>query len=133
MNSQIFSRKLTFGLFGLWSLSSVGIAPVFADECTLTDAATLESCKDKNVKASGPRIGMFEVPEYFMMADPSMTGGEGLQDYMSVGDLQIIIHTNDEVQCDDLDNEIEVKGSLQQMDLEEGKAWVITVTKFKCL
>jgi hypothetical protein len=130
MNSQIFSRKLAFSLIGLWGLSSVGITPVFADECTITDTATLEGCKDKNVKVSGPRVDMFEVPEYFMMADPSMTGGEGLQDYMAVGDAQIIIHTDDEVQCPE---DIEVKGSLKQMDLEEGKAWVITVTKFKCL
>ncbi|MDM8567970.1 hypothetical protein QUF50_00350 [Thiotrichales bacterium HSG1] len=103
---------------------------VFAGECAVTDAGTLESCKDKTVKTSGPRVGMFDVPEYFATADPSFTGGEGIQDYMSVGEVNIILHTKEEVQCPE---NIEVIGNLKQLDLGDGKAWVVEVTGFKCL
>ncbi|HIE02240.1 MAG TPA: hypothetical protein EYP59_18490 [Thiotrichaceae bacterium] len=128
MNS--LSRKLGLGLLGLWSLLSIAINPVFAGECNPLETAALESCQDKKVKASGPRLGMFDVPDSFMFADPSFSGGEGLQDYMEIDDTPIILHTSDEVQCVD---EIEVKGTLEQMELEEEKAWVIKVTQFNCL
>ncbi|OQY54498.1 MAG: hypothetical protein DRR08_08995 [Candidatus Parabeggiatoa sp. nov. 2] len=130
MNSLTLTQKLAFGLLGLWGLCSIGTTPVFAGECAVTDAASLDSCKDQNVKTSGFRLGMFDVPEYFMFADPGFTGGEGLQDYMELDDeTPIILHTNDEVQCPE---KIEVKGTLKQMDLEGEKAWVIKVSEFKC-
>lgn len=122
---NFLSRVLIFGL--LYTIMTVS---VLAEECSATDTGTLEGCKDKTVKASGPRIGMFDVPEYFSTADPSFSGGEGMQDYMSVGDTQIILHTKDEVQCPE---NIEVVGDLKQLDLGEGKAWVVEVTEFKCL
>ncbi|MDM8565582.1 hypothetical protein QUF74_08010 [Candidatus Halobeggiatoa sp. HSG11] len=118
-------QALIFGL--LYAIMTIS---VFAGECAATDAATLEGCKDKTVKASGPRVEMFDVPEYFSTADPSFTGGEGIQDYMNVGDTKIILHTKDEVQCPE---NIEVIGNLKQLDLGEGKAWVVEVTEFKCL
>jgi hypothetical protein len=131
MNSLTLTRKLVFGLLGLWGLCSIGTMPVFAGECAATDAASLESCKDQNVKISGPRLEMFDVPEYFMFADPSFMGGEGMQDYMALDDeTPIILHTNDEVQCPE---NIEVKGTLIQMDLEGEKAWVVKISEFKCL
>jgi len=128
MNYRSLFRKLA--LFGLWGISITTIIPVFADDCIVKDAASLESCKDKSVTASGPRIGMFDVPEYFMQADPNFTGGEGIQDYMAVGESQVILHTKEEVQCPD---NIEVKGILKKMELEGQKAWMISVTEFKCL
>ncbi|MCK5877367.1 MAG: hypothetical protein KAG43_07015 [Candidatus Marithrix sp.] len=118
-------QVLVFGLF-----YAVTVVSVSAGECAITDAGTLESCKDKTVKASGPRVGMFDVPEYFATADPSFTGGEGIQDYMSIGGINIILHTKDEVQCPE---NIEIIGDLKQLDLGEGKAWVVGVTEFKCL
>jgi len=130
MNSLYKSRKLAFGLFGLLGINTFGAMPVFADECAVTDAASLESCKDKDVKASGLRADMFGVPEYFMLADPSFTGGTGLQDYMNVGETPIILHTTEEVQCPE---KLEAIGALKQMELEGNKTWVITVTKFTCL
>ncbi len=111
-------------------LYTVMTVSVFADECAVTDAGTLEGCKDKTVKTSGPRVEMFDVPEYFSTADPSFSGGEGMQDYMSVGDTKIILHTKDEVQCPE---NIEVIGNLKQLDLGEGKAWIVEVSEFKCL
>jgi len=130
MNS--LSLKLGLGLLGLWSLLSIAINPVFASGCDdLKTADALESCQDKKVKASGPRLGMFDVPDSFMFADPSFSGGEGFQDYMEIDYTPIILHTSEEVQCVD---EIEVEGTLEQMELEEGEnAWVIKVTQFKCL
>lgn len=130
MNS--LSRKLGFGLLGLWSILSIAINPVFAGECNdIKTADALESCQNKEVKASGPRLGMFDVPDSFTFADPSFSGGEGFQDYMDIDDTQIILHTSEEVQCVD---EIKVKGTLEEMELEEGeKAWVIKVTQFNCL
>jgi len=130
MNSLYKSRKLALGLFGLWGISILGITPVFADECAISDAASLESCKDKEVKASGPRADMFSVPEHFMLFDPNFTGGEGLQDYMNIGDTPIVLHTTEEVQCPE---KIEVIGTLSQQEQEGNKAWVIKVTKFTCL
>ncbi len=129
MNS--LSRKLGLGLLGLGCFLSIAINPVFAGECNPLETAALESCQDKKVKASGPRLGMFDVPDSFMFADPSFSGGEGLQDYMEIDETPIILHTSEEVQCVD---EIEVKGTLEQMELEEEeKAWVIKVTQFNCL
>ncbi len=122
---NFLSRTLIFGL--LYTIMTVS---VFAEECSTTDAGTLEGCKDKTIKASGPRVEMFDVPEYFSTADPSFSGGEGIQDYMSIGDTKIILHTKDEVQCPE---NIEVIGGLKQLDLGEGKAWVVEVTEFKCL
>ncbi|RKZ86088.1 MAG: hypothetical protein DRR19_15450 [Candidatus Parabeggiatoa sp. nov. 1] len=135
MNSLTLYRKFALGLLGLWSLCSLGITPVFAGECDDLNEAVLDSCKDKSVTAKGPRVDMFEVPGYFMMADPAFSGGEGMQDYMAVGDAQIIIHTFDEVQCPE---DIEVKGTLTQTELEDDdgqkhNAWLISVTEFKCL
>ena len=131
MNSLTLSRRLTFMLLGLGGLYTVGSLPVFADECNkVENVATLETCKDKEVTVKGPRVGMFDVPEYFMMADPNFTGGEGLQDYMAIEETQIILHTSEEVQCPE---EIEVKGTLNQQVLGEEKAWVIKVKEFKCL
>ena len=126
MNYQFIYRKLA--LFG--SISLIAIIPVFADDWIVKDAASFESCQDKNVIASGPRAGMFDVPEYFMLADPNFTGGSGIQDYMAIGETQVILHTKEEVQCPDT---IEVKGTLKHKDLEGQKAWVISVTEFKCL
>lgn len=122
---NFLSRALIFGL--LYTIMTVSS---FAGECAATDAGTLEGCKDQTVKASGPRVEMFDVPEYFSTADPSFTGGEGMQDYMSIGDIKIILHTKDEVQCPE---SIEVVGGLKQLDLGEGKAWVVEVAEFKCL
>lgn len=129
MNDFTFIRKLAIGLLGL---CSIGITPALAeDECVITDAASLDSCKDQPVTVSGPRVNMFEVPEYYMMADPSFSGGEGMQDYMASEDgTQIILHTNDEVQCP---GNIKVIGALRQEDLGEGMAWILSVTGFECL
>ena len=128
MNSLTLCRKLAFGLF-IWGLCSVATMEVFAGECEVKDAASLEGCKDKGVKALGPRVEMTDVPEHFMMADPSFSGGEELQDYMKVGDVKVILHTKDEVDCP---GKIEATGTLKQIELEGNKAWVITVTGFKC-
>ena len=130
MNYQSLSLKLAFGFGLLGFISSIAIIPVFAADCILKDAASFDSCKDKNVKGSGSRVGMFDVPEYFALADPNFTGGSGLQDYMAIDKIQVILHTKDEVQCPE---KIEVTGTLKQMELEGGKVWVITVTEFKCL
>ena len=130
MNYQSVFWKLALGLLGLWATSSIVLMPVFAGDCIIKEAASFESCKDKKVKASGPRVGMFDVPEYFMFADPSFMGGEELQDYMVVDGIQVILHTKEEIQCPE---EIKVKGTLGQIELEGNKAWVISVEKIQCL
>jgi hypothetical protein len=130
MKSLYKSRKLALGLFGLWGISTLSAMPVFAGECAVSDAASLESCKDKEVAASGPPADMFAVPEHFMLFDPSFSGGSELQGYMTVGDTPVILHTAEEVQCVD---KIEVTGTLSQQEQEGKKAWVIKVTKFTCL
>jgi hypothetical protein len=130
MKSLYQSRKLALGLFGLWGICTLSAMPVFADECAISDAASIESCKDKEVKVSGPRADMFSVPEHFMLFDPNFTGGSGLQDYMNVGDTAVILHTTEEVQCPE---NIEVIGTLNQQEQEGNKAWVIKVKKFTCL
>jgi hypothetical protein len=127
MNYQSVFWKLALGLL---CTSSMMLTPVFAGDCTLKEAASFESCKDKKVKASGSRVGMFDVPEYFMFADPSFMGGEELQDYMVVDGIQVILHTKEEIQCPE---KIEVKGTLKQIELEGNKTWVISVEKFQCL
>ena len=125
---NFLSEKLVFPLLGLLVMTSF---PLFAEECEVKAVADLEKCKDKEeVKTSGPRVEMFDVPEHFALADPSFSGGEGLQDYMSIEDTQIILHTKEEVQCPE---KIEVKGKLTQVDLEGNKAWLIEVSEFKCL
>ena len=129
MNFLKLSKKLVFGLLGLCALYTVGITSAFAGGCGELDAASLDSCKDKDVTASGPRVEMGEVPEHFMLADPSFSGGEELQDYMKVGDAQIILHTKDEVDCP---GKIKASGTLNQLDLEGNKAWVIKVKGFEC-
>ncbi len=129
MNSLKLSRKLVFSLLGLCALCTVGIMPAFAGGCGELDAASLEGCKDKDVTASGPRVEMGDVPEHFMMADPSFSGGEELQDYMKVGDASVILHTKDEVDCP---GKIKATGTLNQLDLEGKKAWVIKVKGFEC-
>ena len=130
MNFLSVSQKLALGLVGLASLYGVETIPVFAGDCDDLKEESLESCKDKLVIAKGTRLGMFDVPEYFMAADPTFSGGEGLQDYMAIGDTQIILHTNEEVQCPE---NIEVKGTLNQLELKGEKAGVIKVTEFKCV
>ena len=129
MKSLKLSPKLVFGLLGLCALSIVEIMPAFAAGCGELDAASLEGCKDKDVTASGSRMEMGEVPEHFMMADPSFSGGEELQDYMKIGDASIILHTIDEVDCP---GKIKATGMLNQIDIEGKKAWVIKVKGFEC-
>jgi hypothetical protein len=124
-----FFKKLALGLFG--SLLTIAINPVFANECDALSEAVLKSCQDKSVKASGPRLEMFDVPDSFWAADPSFNEVEGFQDYLEIDETQIILHTSDEVQCVD---EIKVEGTLKEIDLEEGeKAWLIKVTQFTCI
>jgi hypothetical protein len=128
MNSLTLSKKLALVLLGLLIISTTSLWA--ADDCELKKAAALAGCKDKSVKATGPRVEMTAVPEYFALADPGFTGGEGLQDYMAIGETQIILHTKEEVQCP---KNIEVAGQLKQIDLEGNKAWVVEVKNFKCV
>jgi hypothetical protein len=130
MKSLALPRKVVFLLWGGLVISHVGISPVLAGDCELKDAAALDGCKDKAVKATGPRVPMDKVPEYYALADPSFAGGEGTQDYMQIGDAQVILHLKDEVQCPD---KIEVSGTLKQKELEKNKAWLIEVKEFKCV
>jgi len=131
MNDFTLTRKIATGLLGL-CLCSIGITSALAEDCVITDAASLDSCKkDQPATVSGPRVDMFDVPEYYMMADPSFSGGEGMQDYMASEDgTQIILHTNDEVQCP---GDLKVIGALRQEDLGEGMAWILSVTGLDCL
>ncbi|BAP56158.1 secreted protein [Thioploca ingrica] len=130
MKSLALPRKVVFLLWGGLVISQVGISPVLAGDCELKDAAALDGCKDKTVKATGPRVPMDKVPEYYALADPSFAGGEGTQDYMKIGDAQVILHLKGEVQCPD---KIEVSGTLKQQELEKNKAWLIEVKEFKCV
>jgi hypothetical protein len=131
MNNFNLSLFKPFWLLNLLIISSLSANLVMADEeiCPTEDASTLENCKDKTIQISGPRAGMFDVPEYFMLADPSFTGGEGLQDYLIFSETNIILHTKEEVQCPE---ELTVKGLLKQMDLEGNLTWIIEVAEFKC-
>ena len=75
MKSLALPRKVVFLLLGGLVISQVGISPVLAGDCELKDAAALDGCKDKAVKATGPRVPMDKVPEYYALADPSFAGG----------------------------------------------------------
>jgi hypothetical protein len=130
MKSLALPRKVVFLLLGGLVISHIGILPVLAGDCEPKDAAALDGCKDKTVKATGPRVPMDKVPEYYALADPSFAGGEGTQDYMQIGDAQVILHLKDEVQCP---KNIEVSGTLKQQDIEKNKAWLIEVKEFKCV
>jgi len=129
MNCKIFLRKVLFPLIGLWVLGSVMNSAVLAAECALEDKTSWEKCKGKPVKVSGPRLVMDDVPTYYMLADPAMSGGEGFQDYIEVAETQVILHTKDEVECPD---KMEVEGTVKQLDLEGEKAWAIDVTQLTC-
>lgn len=129
MKSLALSSKVVFRLLGGLVICSVGILPVLAEDCTPADAAALDGCKDKSVKATGPRVPMDDVPEHYMLLDPSFTGGEGTQDYMKIGDAQIVLHLEGEMQCP---KEVEVIGTLKQQDVEGNKVWLIETKEFKC-
>jgi predicted RNA-binding protein len=125
MNYLALSQKITFSLLGLWILSNV----VWAADCPIEDKTSWEKCKGKSVKVSGTRLLMEDVPEYYMLADPSLSGGEGFQDQMEVAETQIILHTTASVECTDA---MEAEGTVKQLDLEGNKVWALDVTKLTC-
>ncbi len=126
MNYLTLSRKFVFLVLSLWILATT---TVLAADCTIEDKTSWEKCNGKSVKVTGGRLLMEDVPEYYMLADPSLSGGEGFQDQMKVAETQIILHTKDEVDCTD---QMEVEGTVKQLDLEGNKAWALEVSKLTC-
>jgi len=128
-----FNLSLFNYLFLLnWILiSSLSASFAIADDeiCATENASTLDACKEKVIEISGLRPDMFDMPEYFMFADPSFSGGEGFQDYIVFDETNMILHTDKEVECPE---ELTVKGLLKQVDLEGNAAWIIEVNKLKC-
>ncbi|MCK5718579.1 MAG: hypothetical protein KAH84_01380 [Thiomargarita sp.] len=149
MDYKLLSKNLVLRFLSI-CVGCIMITPIFAeDNCIVSEEATsfetckdqvncvvseeltsFEECKDKVTEATGDRISMFDVPEYYTLADPSFNGGEEIQDYMVVGEIQVILHTIEEVQCPE---KIKVIGELKQLTLEEEQAWIISVTGVECL
>ncbi|GEM_PF-779393 len=122
--------RLSVGLFSILSL----ISSTLYAACDISDTAKKDAwkaCEGKDIKVTGPRALMEDVPEEYAQSDPSLSGGAGFQDYMTFDEDEsyVILRTKTSVECPD---EMEVEGALKYSDIGGEKVRIIEVSKLSC-